>query len=45
MKPMKFEIIVDNSRAIEFLLRAIRDIFGIGDITKLEISKDEEEEE
>jgi len=39
MRPMKFEIIVDNPRAIELLLDAIRAIMREENIIKLEISE------
>jgi len=45
MRPIKFEIIIDNPPAIDHLLGAIRAIMEEGDLIKLEISKVEEGEE
>ena len=45
MTPMKFEIILDNERAISFLLGAIEGIVKHGDFVKVKISKLEGEQE
>jgi len=45
MEPMKFEIIIDDTKAAGFLLSAIGEIMKTGHLIKAEITKAEEEEE
>ena len=45
MTKVKFEIVVEDERAIECLMRALRHLMRRKGLVKVEISKAEEEEE